>query len=146
MKHLVTLTMILFFMGIAGNGICYDKQKSIATGSTYFDMSTGHKYTKNSDNTYTEYTRTGKVFKTNVPNTQPHLSSSKYVTQIEEDSFVLYKSYNNYKPTLSALKMSDPHPTGSQSIQVLISAKQLIKRNINRSNSLNNGVVLAQQD
>ncbi|MFH2059506.1 MAG: hypothetical protein ABIJ59_11475 [Pseudomonadota bacterium] len=130
MKKIVTFILIISILAIGVNGFSYENQKTMATGIAYFDIASGHKYLKNSDNTYTEYTRKGEVFKSAVPNTQPHLSSSKTVDQIPENAYMVYKNYKKDKPVLQVLKTSAPQPAGSLSMQILISAKQLIHKNM----------------
>ena len=134
MKNLVTFIIITFVLGITVNGFSYDNQKTVVTGDAYFDMATGHKYIKNSDNTYTEYTRKGEEFNTSVTATQPHLSASKYIASISEESYMVYKKYSNYKPVFEIFKTTNPHPADTQAIQMLFSARQLIKHGIRLGN------------
>ncbi|MFH2091982.1 MAG: hypothetical protein ABIJ31_06430 [Pseudomonadota bacterium] len=96
----------------------------MATGNSYFDMATGHKYVKNSDNSYTEYTRKGELFKTNVPNTQPHLSSSHYIVEIVKDSYLVYTQYKGNKLVSQALSSSVQHLGKWQCTGMLLPVKK----------------------
>lgn len=130
MTKFISIFLITIFVAVCTNGICYERQKSEATAKTYFDLSTGHKYIKNADNTYTELTKKGKVFKTAVPATQPHLCSSPYVVTVPDSAYMVYKNFDNYKPVYTIRKVSEPHPEGARSMQVFVSAKQQIDNNI----------------
>lgn len=82
MKTLTTLITAFLILGFAGNGLAFDKKQTIATGATYFDVATGHRYLKNLDGTYTEYTKRGEFFRGSVPNNLPLLTTNKYIRQM----------------------------------------------------------------
>lgn len=127
MKNLVKFIIITFILVLAVNGYSTDTKKPMATGNAYLDTATGHKYIKSANGTYTEYTRKGELFKKDVPATQPHLASSKYIKAVSEESVLLYKKYKDNKPVFTALKMSAPQPEGTRVDQLLVSIKQLLK-------------------
>lgn len=101
-------------------------KKSVATQNAYFDVATGHKYFKNSDNTYTEYSQKGELFKKAVPNDQHLLVSGKYVKPMVHGSYVLYEKMEKNKIQRQVLSASGKHPEGWHAKKILISFNQLV--------------------
>lgn len=120
MKHFNFSILIFLFLGaiISVNG--YAKNPSM--GDAYFDTATGHKYIKNSDHTYSEFARNGRLLKANVPGDQPHLVSSPKVVELDQDAYLVYEKFENNKTHVSILPSSAQHPDGWKSRQVLYSA------------------------
>lgn len=88
MKTLIALITAFLILGFAGSTLAAEKKQTIATGAAYFDVATGHRYLKNPDGTYTEYTRRGEFFRGSVPNDLPLLTTNKYIRQMGNTGFV----------------------------------------------------------
>ncbi len=82
MKTLTALITAFLILGFTGNGFAFDKKQNFATGPAYLDVATGHRYLKNPDGTYTEFTKKGKLFRESVPNDLPLLTTNKYIRQM----------------------------------------------------------------
>jgi hypothetical protein len=85
------------------------------TGSmaeAYIDLATMHRYVKNSDGTYSQYTRKGEFFK-NVPADLPLLTSRSHVVAVQDHCYFLYvkRELSGEKRTLLT-SMPVPHPEG----------------------------------
>ncbi|WP_022663704.1 hypothetical protein [Desulfospira joergensenii] len=102
--------------------VSYDGKTLTATGNAYFDTATGHKYTRNPDGTYTEFTRKGKLFRKSVPNDLPLLTTNKYIRDLEESCYLLYVRTVNRQPRIMVLPSTQEHPQGWK-CRVLISMK-----------------------
>ncbi len=86
--------VIIFLIFIPVLTVSADSEKECrATSDAYFDTMTGHRYVKNADGTYSEYSKKGRVFRTRVPNTLPLLVSGKYTCKISEGSFLVYEKW-----------------------------------------------------
>lgn len=108
--NLIWLTVWCFFvLAYPGFGVA----QTLVNGDAYIDVSTGHRYEKNADNTYTEYTKKGRVFKTQVSPSQPHLCRSPYVLPIQEKTTrVVYEYYRNNRKIKTILPPDAHHPKG----------------------------------
>jgi len=124
MKKLFYFIIILMFFGIINSAIGFESTKNIATGEAYFDMATGHQYIKNSDNSYSEYSQRGKLLRTDVPNTQPHLSKSKYITEMDLDSYLVYEKNIAEETVQRILPAADKHPEGWKCKQIVSAVKK----------------------
>jgi hypothetical protein len=98
--------------------------KPVATQDAYFDVSTGHKYIKNSENTYTEYSKNGERFRKAVSNSLPLLVSGKNIRQMVPGSFLLYEKREKNEIQRQVLSVSTKHPEGWRAKEILISFKQ----------------------
>ena len=78
----------------------------------YIDLATMHRYVKNSDGTYSQFTRRGEFFK-NVPADLPLLSSRNHVVAVQGHCYFLYvkRELSGEKRTLLT-PMPAPHPEG----------------------------------
>ena len=124
MKKLFYFTIFFLFFGIISVAFGFDNNKPIATGEAYYDMATGHKYTKNSETTYAEFSRKGKLLRDDVLNTQPHLATSKYITEIGQDHFLVYKKQKNGRVVQQILPFSSKHPEGWQCQRIVSAVKK----------------------
>ncbi|MCP4721890.1 MAG: hypothetical protein GY860_20710 [Desulfobacteraceae bacterium] len=119
MTKLFYFISIFLFFGITGSAIGFAGTKQIATGEAYFDVATGHRYIKNSETTYAEYSQKGKLLRTDVPNTQPHLSTSKYITKIDRGYYMVYEKKQNQMIVQQILPVANGHPKGWRCKQLL---------------------------
>lgn len=110
MKTLFYFSLIAFLFVAAGPG--FSQNHTTATGKAYFDMATGHKYIQNSDNTYTEYSKKGKLLRNDVPNTQPLLTRGKYITELKADHYLVYEKNQNNIVAQQVLPATSKHPEG----------------------------------
>lgn len=127
MKKFVLFTIIAVFFIDLSNGFAMEANLSEVSGDAYFDNATGHKYVKNQESTYTEFTRKGHLFKENVPATQPHLNSKRYMIKLQPNLYVVYKGYKTNREVFQVLPASVQHPEGWQSVRTLSSLAQLAK-------------------
>ena len=112
MKKLFCFIFIFLFWGINTAAIGVESAKDIAMGDAYFDVATGHRYIKNSNTTYAEYSKKGKLLRTDVPNTQPHLAKSKYITELTNESYLVYEKKLTEGIVQQILPASNKHPEG----------------------------------
>ena len=124
MKMSVIFAVIFIFLGVAASASGADSSISVATGEAYFDIVTGHKYIRNDDGSYAEYNKKGALFRSNVPNTQPHLARSDYIVEIIPDSYFVYEKFTNNKAVQKFLPTSSEHPKGWMSKKLLVSATE----------------------
>lgn len=68
MFYFIFLITSFLVLVLANNTVAFDHQKQVATGESYFDFATGHRYIKNSDATYREYTKKGELFRVTTRN------------------------------------------------------------------------------
>ncbi len=108
---------------ISTETIKYNGKELIAFGSSYYDFRTGHKYFKNSDNTYSEYSKLGKMLRTNVPNNLPLLTSGKSIVDLNGQSYILYEKKSNGAILQKILTAMADHPQGWYPKQVFLSAQ-----------------------
>ena len=125
MKYTTIILIIFLILCTGGNAVSAESSNVKATQSAYFDMATGHKYFKNADGTYTEYTRKGELFRTNVPADQPHLSASAYVVPLTADSYLIYKNYVDNTPVTRVLSAFASHPAGWRCQDMLTVVKKV---------------------
>ncbi|MCP4117497.1 MAG: hypothetical protein GY737_19305 [Desulfobacteraceae bacterium] len=124
MKKSFFIIIIFLFLGVAVSASDFDSSISIATGEAYFDIATGHKYIRNHDGSYTEYNKKGNLFRANLPNTQPHLATSRYIIEITPDSYLCYEKFINNKMVQKFLPFSDKHPKGWKCKKLLMAVKE----------------------
>ncbi len=127
MKNFYFFIIIFLFCGIGGSAIGSENKKEVATGEAYFDMATGHQYIKNSENTYAEYSQRGKLLRTDVPNTQPHLAKSKYITEMDHQSYLVYEKNITGGTNQQILPASSKHPEGWRCRQIVSGVKKPYK-------------------
>jgi hypothetical protein len=112
MKKLFCFIIIFLFWGINTTAIGFENTKDMAMADAYFDVATGHRYIKNSSATYAEYFKKGKLLRTDVPNTQPHLVKSKYITELTNESYLVYEKNLTEGIVQQILPASNKHPEG----------------------------------
>jgi hypothetical protein len=119
MKKLFCFIVIFLFWGINTAAIGAEGTKDMAMGEAYFDVATGHRYIKNSNTTYAEYSKRGKLLRTDVPSTQPHLAKSNYITELTHESYLVYERYLSEGIVQQVLLASDKHPEGWRCKEIL---------------------------
>lgn len=120
MKNLIYfIIIVLLSYGIGGSAIGSESTMGMVTGGAYFDMATGHRYIKNTNTTYAEYSQRGVLLRIDVPNTQPHLVKSRYITQIDHDSYLVYEKNLTRGTAQQILPASSKHPEGWRCKQVM---------------------------
>lgn len=124
MKMSVFFAVTFLFLGVAASALCADSSTPVATGEAYFDIVTGHKYIRNDDGSYAEYNKKGALFRSNIPNTQPHLARSDYIVEIMPDSYIVYERFTHNRPVQKFLPTSSEHPKGWMSKKLLVSATE----------------------
>ncbi len=127
MKNLFCFFIIFLFCGIGGSTIGFEGTKEVAKGEAYFDMATGHRYVKYSETTYAEYSKDGKLLRTDVPNTQPHLNKSKYITEMHNRSYLVYEKNLPEGIAQQILPASYDHPEGWKCKQIMSGVKKPYK-------------------
>ena len=111
------MTLVLFTAAAWGDGLetnAADKSNpGIASSDMYVDLATMHRYVKNQNGTYSEYTRKGKFVKT-VPADLPLLSSRDHVVPVTDDCYLLYvnRQRADSDDTMVLRPVSSPHPSG----------------------------------
>ncbi|THB80965.1 MAG: hypothetical protein D3926_04555 [Desulfobacteraceae bacterium] len=93
MKTINTFFIVCFILAIAMNTFAFESKRQTATGDAYLDIATGHKYTKNPDGTYMEFTKRGEVYRVSV---SPHLhllTTNKYIREVEPNPVAKAASY-----------------------------------------------------
>ncbi len=117
MKKLVLISMciIVLSLGSAASVFGGDIGHPIVSGASYFDTATGHKYIKNSDSTYSEYSQKGKLLRSNVANTQPNLASGRNIIEIDDAHLIVYEKQHNDIVVQQVLPASNHHPQGWRS-------------------------------
>ena len=103
--------------------IQFEKGRFTAIGPAYYDTRTGHKYVRNSDSTYIEYSRRGELFRGNVPDDLPLLTSGRSIVALEPDDFFVYERLSGSRMLTRVLSVMEPHPDGWHLKDVLSSVR-----------------------
>lgn len=116
------IIFIIFFSIFGMTGALYGGSDAPfpATGKAYFDIATGHKYIKNENNGYTEYSRKGELLKNNLPNTLLLLTRGRYIRELYAEAYLVYEKNNNSRKEQQILSALSPHPRGWQCREMLI--------------------------
>ena len=122
MKFSIGFITLFVIVGFAATVFAGDGKRPIATGDAYFDKATGHRYIKNSETTYAEFSKKGKLLRESLPNDQPHLAISKYIKEIQQDSYLIYERNSNQQKESIALPSHEKHPQGWSCTKLLLSA------------------------
>ncbi|THB78226.1 MAG: hypothetical protein D3926_13730 [Desulfobacteraceae bacterium] len=125
MKKLISLTIVCLLFGTAATVFGAGGQGRMAVRNAYFDKATGHKYFRNTDNTYSEYSKKGVFLKSGIPSTSALLVSGKHITPMGNDTYLVYHRYMNNTNDLQILPSNAPHPEGWRSESILYSGKAL---------------------
>ncbi len=139
-KELIVLFAAISIIAQASALWAGQTERPLATASGYFDIKTGHKYIQNSNGSYTEFSRTGKLLRQDVPNTMPLLVSKKFVHPIEVSHLMVYKKRVSGTVQHLVLPASQPHPENWRCRAMVISGKQHLKSNsIGKQGPVQNG-------
>lgn len=120
MKNFIALLIVSFCLVLSLNSYASDRKQHFATGEAYIDVATGHKYTKNSDKTYKEFSKKGVLLRKSVPNSLPLLTTNKYIRKISRDCYMRYEKNNNGIKESVLLTLNQAHPEGWLFKEVLI--------------------------
>ena len=113
MKKIITIAAILCLSLFSICAIAWaGGSGSRVTGETYFDLATGHRYIKNSDSTYTEFSKRGKILRSDVPNSLPLLVSGRHMVELTSDHYLIYERKGAEGLTQRLLPADAPHPNG----------------------------------
>ncbi len=123
MKQMVYFLVIFITLTLTGAVSAGDSSLKPAQADSYFDIATGHKYIKNPDTTYSEYSKRGKLLRSDVPNTIPLLVSGKYVHEVTKEHYLVYEKNQYTDTSQKILPASSRHPEGWQCRQ-MVSAVQ----------------------
>ncbi len=95
----------------------------VVTHDAYFDVATGHKYVTNQDNTYTEFSKKGKMLRKDVPNNRPLLVSGKYIRPMDPGCYLVYEKGGGNRMERKILLSSRDHPKDWRCRKLLFSLK-----------------------
>ncbi|WDP92788.1 MAG: hypothetical protein HUN04_24930 [Desulfobacter sp.] len=112
MKYMVCFLGIIFIMACTTAVWAGDSPYPPASADGYYDIATGHKYIKNQDSTYTEYSKRGKLLRADVPSTSSLLVSGKYIYEMTDSHYLVYEKRQNNTVTQQVLPASSNHPEG----------------------------------
>lgn len=112
MKYLTVIITTFLALVLSVNTFAFDGKSTFATGESYFDVATGHRYIKNPDTTYREYTKKGELFRVAVPPDLPLLTTNKYLREIGQNCFVMYEKLDRNILKKQILPASSRHPKG----------------------------------
>lgn len=113
MKNSKLAIIIFLILGFVSYAFAGDSAQGNVTGNFYYDIATGHKYIKNpGTDTYREYSKRGRLLRSNVPNSLPLLVANKYIREMKQDHYFLYQKENYQKKELMVLSPDQNHPNG----------------------------------
>lgn len=95
--------------------ISYEGLKLTATGSAYYDIATGHRYIRNPDGSYCEFSKKGQMLRPSVPNTSKLLTVGKYIYDISGKDYIVYEKKTTDKTLTEIIRATNGHPTGYSS-------------------------------
>lgn len=110
MKKMVCLLTLIVMFGIMSAAHSGDIKSEITVLDRYYDVATGHQYIRNQDETFSEYSRKGRLLKSSVPNTLPLLVRGKHIRPIDENSYIMYRCYKSNDFSTMVLPASQTHP------------------------------------
>jgi len=119
MKQMVIFLVIFLTLAFTGMALAGDSSYPPAQANAYFDIATGHKYIKNPDTTYSEYSKRGKLLRAAIPNTTPLLVSGKYVHEVTREHYLVYEKNQYNDVSQKVLPASSRHPDGWQCKQLV---------------------------
>ncbi len=123
MKHVSILMAITMFSIVTAIGLTAgETSPPSAAGDIYYDVATGHKYIKNTDHSYKEYSRKGVLLRESVPNTLPLLTSNKYIREVQDNCYFLYQKDGYPADELAVLPSHKQSPVGWKRIKMLVSS------------------------
>lgn len=112
MKLFTTILTALITLVIVTFSFAMDAKRPFATAESYFDVATGHRYIKNADATYSEFTKRGKLFRASVSPYLPLLTTNKYIREISQNCFMIYEKSGHQVLKVQILPASSGHPKG----------------------------------
>lgn len=113
MKHFIIFIGILIFsLILTNNAALAGSGQSPAQGQAYYDTATGHKYIRNADDTYSEYSKKGQLLRSDLNPTHPLLISGKYVQEVTPDTYLVYEKLENNTLQRQVLPAGSEHPDG----------------------------------
>ncbi len=113
--------ILVMILGFGSWGICGPKKMARMDVEAYFDVATGHKYIKNSPNTFAEYSRRGELLKASVLLSRPVLSENKNIKPITGECYILYEKSKGQEREQLLLPAGNDHPQGFYSMDVFYS-------------------------
>jgi len=119
MKQMVYFLVIFLTLAFTGAVSAGDYSFKPAQADAYFDIATGHKYIRNPDTTYSEYSKRGKLLRSDVPNTIPLLISGKYVHEVTKAHYLVYEKNKYNDASQKILPASSSHPEGWECKQMV---------------------------
>lgn len=122
MRSLALCFMIVLSFMAATQGAAQSNAPQAATGLIYYDVATGHKYIKNADQSYREYSRRGILLRESVPNSLPLLTSNKYIREVGEDNYFLYQKNGYLSDEITVLPIGKHPPAGWTCLKLLVSS------------------------
>ncbi|MCG8637894.1 MAG: hypothetical protein MI863_28980 [Desulfobacterales bacterium] len=126
MKTIAAFIFISLYLATALPAVSCESAVPRTGCDAYFDTATGHRYVKVSDHTYAEYSRRGKLLRSDVPATQPHLAKSRHIRTIGPNTYILYEKYQNSRKLQLVLHADQPHPQGWKSESIFYSANPVL--------------------
>ena len=123
MKISLSLTVLFLIIGLSTTVFCHEINKSNVQCNAYFDSATGHKYIKNTETSYAQYSRRGKLLNTSVPCTQPNLTKGEHIQPIEQGCYILYVKNQGTIQKQMILPAGSKHPSGWYSKKLFYSSK-----------------------
>jgi hypothetical protein len=125
MKHMVYCLVFFLTLTFTGIALAGDFSLQPATADAYFDIATGHKYIKNKDTTYSEYSKRGKLLRSNVPNSLPLLISGKSIIEVTPKHYLVYEKHQNNDVAQKVLPASSKHPSGWECKQMVSTVQKV---------------------
>ncbi len=123
MKQVSMSVLIISFLIVTAVHLTAGEAKCItATCDIYYDVATGHKYIKNVDQSYREYSRKGLLFRESVPNTLPLLTSNKNIRKVPGNCYFLYQKSGYPAEGLTALPSNTQSPVGWKCVKMLVTS------------------------
>ncbi len=119
MKQRMFYLVLFLTIAFIGAAVAGEFSSQPATAKVYFDTATGHKYIKNQDATYAEYSKKGKLLRASLPNTMPLLVSGKYVLEVTGEHYLVYEKTQNNDVAQKILPAANGHPQGWQCKQMV---------------------------
>lgn len=124
MKNFIYVIILGFVVTISTIAWGEEALTPVVTHDAYFDVATGHKYIKNQDNTYTEFSKKGKLLRKDVPNNHSLLVSGKYIRPMDPCCYLVYEKAGGNRMERKILQASMGHPKEWRCQELLLSVKE----------------------
>lgn len=112
MKFFALFLIISSCLILALNSYASDRNRPFEVGEACFNVATGHKYIKNPDTTYREFSKKGVLLRDSVPNDLPLITTNKYIRETSMSYYLLYRRNNNGQKESLLLTLNHAHPEG----------------------------------